>query len=111
MMLMHMSSLISCECRYVKNLPSIQSFNVAPINVPKYPPPFMQYDSVIPRLGQMPVAQASINYRSPVMSPYHAMGLNQTSRDALYMQWPTQSMMYAHSYDHMRQTFFQVGIS
>ncbi|CAI9782876.1 unnamed protein product [Fraxinus pennsylvanica] len=45
--------------------------------------------------------------RSPIMSPYHAMGLNQTSRDALYMQWPTQSMMYAHSCDHMRQTFFQ----
>ncbi|XP_022868343.1 uncharacterized protein LOC111387942 [Olea europaea var. sylvestris] len=93
--------------RYVKNLPSIQSFNVAPINVPKYPPPFMQYDSVIPRLGQMPVAQASINYRSPVMSPYHAMGLNQTPRGALYMQWPSQSTMYAQSYDHLRQTIFQ----
>ncbi|XP_022852376.1 cAMP-regulated phosphoprotein 21-like [Olea europaea var. sylvestris] len=97
--------------RYVKNLPTIQSFNVAPIHVPKFPPPFVQYDSAIPQLHQMPVAQASINYRSPIMSPYHAMGLNQTSRDALYMQWPTQSMMYAHSYDHMRQTFFQAPFS
>ncbi|KAL2480795.1 Single-stranded nucleic acid binding R3H protein [Abeliophyllum distichum] len=93
--------------RYVKSLPSTQSFNVTPINVPKFPPPFVQYDSVIPHLGQMPVVRASINYRSPVMSPYHAMGLNQTSRDALYMQWPTQSMMYAESYDHLRQTIFQ----
>ncbi|CAI9761194.1 unnamed protein product [Fraxinus pennsylvanica] len=95
--------------RYVKNLPSIQSFNVAPINAPKFPPPFVQYDSVIPQLGQMPMAQASINYKSPVMSPYHAVGLNQTSRGALYMQWPTQSMMYAESYDHLRHTIFQAS--
>ncbi|KAL8487290.1 hypothetical protein ACS0TY_023368 [Phlomoides rotata] len=37
--------------------------------------------------------QASLTYRTPVMNPYCAMGLNHTSRDALYIM--TQSMIYA----------------
>ncbi|PIN04072.1 mRNA-binding protein Encore [Handroanthus impetiginosus] len=93
--------------RYVKSMPITQSFGMAPFNMQKFQPPFVQYDSVFPQLGQMPTVQASVNYRNPVMSPYCAMGLNQTSRDAMYMQWPTQSMMYAQSYDQLRHAFFQ----
>ncbi|KAL2482991.1 Single-stranded nucleic acid binding R3H protein [Forsythia ovata] len=93
--------------RYVKNIPSTQHFSLAPFNMQKFQPPFLQYDSVFPQLSQLPVAQAPINYQTPIMSPYCAMGLNQTSRDALYMQWPSQSMMYAQSYDQLRHTFCQ----
>ncbi|KAK6151351.1 hypothetical protein DH2020_013986 [Rehmannia glutinosa] len=93
--------------RYVKSIPYTQSFNLAPFNMPKFQPPFVHYDSIYPQVGQMPAPQASLNYGSHVMSPYCAMGFNQTSRDALYMQWPTQSMMYAQSYDHLRHAFYQ----
>ncbi|KAI3444291.1 hypothetical protein Pfo_000956 [Paulownia fortunei] len=93
--------------RYVRSIPNAQSFSMSPFNMQKFQPPFVQYDSVFPQLGQMPAPQASLNYRTPVMSPYCAMGLNQNSGDALYMQWPTQSMMYAQSYDQLRHGFFQ----
>ncbi|KAI3472381.1 hypothetical protein Pfo_029142 [Paulownia fortunei] len=96
--------------RYVKSIPNTQSFNLAPFNM-QIQPPFVHYDSVFPQPGQMPAPQASLNFRSPVMSPYCAMGLNQTSRDALYMQWPTQSMMYAQSYDQLRHAYFQQPLS
>jgi len=92
--------------RYVKSIPSNQSFSPAPFNVQKFQPPFVQYDSIFPQPGHMP-PQTPFNYRSPAMSPYCAMGLDQTSRDALYMQWPSHSMMYAQSYDQLRQSFFQ----
>ncbi|CAI9787495.1 unnamed protein product [Fraxinus pennsylvanica] len=94
--------------RYVKNVPSTQHFSLAPFNMQKFQPPFVQYDSVFPQLSQMPVAQAPINYQTPIMSPYCAMGLNQISRDALYVQWPSQSMMYARSNDQPRDAFCQV---
>ncbi|TQD72878.1 hypothetical protein C1H46_041596 [Malus baccata] len=54
--------------------------------------------------------QASISYgppSTPAMSPFCAVGFNQTSRDATYMQWPSASMMYAHSYDQFRQAVIQ----
>lgn len=84
----------------------------------KFQGPFVHYESIFPHPAQMaappppppPPPQASVNYRTPVMSPYCAMGLNHTSRDALYMQWPTQSVMYAQSYDQLRQVCFQVGL-
>ncbi|GFP83814.1 r3h domain-containing protein 2 [Phtheirospermum japonicum] len=96
--------------RYVRSIPNPQSFNLAPFNAPNFQPPFVHYDSVFPQLGQMPAPQASLNYRSPMMSPYSAVGFNQTSRDPLYMQWPTQSMIYAQSYDHLRHAVFQVDL-
>ncbi|KAA8517355.1 hypothetical protein F0562_017639 [Nyssa sinensis] len=93
--------------RYIKNIPTNQSFRLAPFNMQKFQPPFMQYDTVIPQSGQMPRTQASLGYRTPVMSPFGDMGLNQTSRDGIYMQWPTPTMMYAHSYDQFRHAVFQ----
>ncbi|XP_073014691.1 uncharacterized protein [Primulina eburnea] len=93
--------------RYVKSTPNTQNFGFTPCNLQKFQPPFVQYDSVFPQFHQMPVPQASLNYSSPVMSPYCAVGVNQTPRDALYMQWQTQTMMYAHSYNQMRPTLFQ----
>ncbi|CAI9754789.1 unnamed protein product [Fraxinus pennsylvanica] len=97
-----------CYERYIKNLPSAQHFSLAPFNMQKFQPQFVHYDPVFPQLSQMPVAQAPVNYQTPIMSPYCAMGSNQTSRDALYMQWPSQSMMYAWSYDQRRHAFCQV---
>jgi hypothetical protein len=93
--------------RYVKSIPNAQSFNLAPLNIQKLPPPFVHYDSVFPQMGQIPARQASLNYMTPVMSPYCAMGSDQTSRSGLYMQWPTQSVMYTQSHDQLRHAFFQ----
>ncbi|XP_015897982.3 uncharacterized protein LOC107431548 isoform X2 [Ziziphus jujuba] len=94
--------------RYVRNLPGNQNLNLAPFNVQKIQPPFVQYDAVFS--GQMPRTQASLSYgppSTPAINPFCAMGLNQTTRDASYMQWSTAAMVYAHSYDQFRHAGFQ----
>lgn len=93
--------------RYVKSVPSGQCFSMAPFDVQKFQPPYVHYDAVFPQVSQLPNAQASPNYRNPSLGPYHAMRFNQTSNDGVFMQWPTQSMIYAHSYDQVRHAFFQ----
>lgn len=101
-------------CRYVRSLPTNQSFNLPPFNMQKIQLPFVQYDTCFPQLGQMPGTQASLGYRpaaSSVMSPFCAMGSGQTSRDATYVQWPSAAMMYAHSYEQFRHAAFQVVYS
>lgn len=100
--------------RYVRNLPTNQNFNLAHFNMQKIQPPFVQYDPIFSQLGQMPRAQTSLNYSpgpsSPMMNPFCAMGLNQTSRDAAYIQWSTAAMMYAHSYEQSRHAGFQAPL-
>ena len=78
--------------------------------MPKFQPPFVQYDAAFPQMGQIPRAQTALNYApsNPNMNHYCAMGLNQASRDAIYMQWPSPTMMYAHSYEQFRHSVFQV---
>lgn len=93
--------------RYVKNVPANQSFSLVPFNMQKFQPPFVQYDAGFPHLGQMPRTQASLGYRTPIMGPLCSTGFNQTSRDAVYMQWPTSAMMYAQSYEQFRHAVFQ----
>lgn len=93
--------------RFAKNIPTNQTFSLAPFNMQKIQPPFVQYDNVLPQLGQMPRTQASLSYRTPIGNPFCATGLNQTSQDAVYMQWPTSAMMYAQSYDQFRHAVFQ----
>ncbi|EEF40855.1 R3H domain-containing protein 1 [Ricinus communis] len=96
--------------RYIRSLPTNQSFNLAPLNMQKIQLPFIPYDTGFPQLGQMPRTQNSLSYQpaaSPVMSPFCAVGSNQTSRDPAYVQWPSASMMYAHSYEQFRHAVFQ----
>lgn len=96
--------------RYVRSLPTNQSFTLAPFNMQKVQLPFVQYDTGFPQLGQMPRTQTSVSYRphaTPAMSSFCAAGSNQTSRDAAYVQWPSAAMMYAHSYDQFRDAVFQ----
>ncbi|PON51379.1 R3H domain containing protein [Trema orientale] len=96
--------------RYVRNLPANQNVSLAHFNMQKIQPPYVQYDPVFSQLGQMPRTHTSLNYgppSSPIMNPFCAMGLNQTSRDAAYMQWSTAAMMYAHSYEQSRHAGFQ----
>lgn len=93
--------------RYVRSLPANQRFNLAPFNMQKFQPQFLQYEV---GLSQMPRTQASISYgapSSPAMSPFCAMGLSQTSREATYIQWPSAAMMYPHPYDQFRQAIIQ----
>lgn len=89
-----------------------QSFSMGPYNMQKIQFPFVQYDTGFPQLGQMPGTQPSLSYRPPssaVMSPFCAMGVDQTSRDAAYVQWPSPAMMYAQSYEQFRHVVFQVS--
>ncbi|GAB4851786.1 hypothetical protein Ancab_031185 [Ancistrocladus abbreviatus] len=95
--------------RYVRNLPIGQRL-LAPFNMPKYQPPFIQYNAAFPQLGQMPRAQSSLNYgpsSDPTLSQFCSLGSNQASRDVIYMQWPSPSMIYAHSYEQFRHGVFQ----
>ncbi|KAJ1405262.1 SUZ domain [Sesbania bispinosa] len=95
--------------RYARNI-STSAINLVPFNLPKAQPSFAQYDNTFNQLGQMPQTQASLGYgppSSPLMSPFGAAGLNQTSRDGAYLQWPSAAMMYAHSYDQFRHAVYQ----
>ena len=84
---------------------------LAPSNLPPIQPSFAQYDTAFNQLGRMSQTQASLAYGphpSPIMNPFGAAGLNQTPRDAAYLQWPSAAIMYAHSYDQFRNSVFQV---
>ncbi|XWS58855.1 hypothetical protein CRYUN_Cryun08bG0069400 [Craigia yunnanensis] len=88
--------------RYVRSIPCNQSFGLAPYNMQKIQLPVMQYDPAFPQLGQIASTQASLSYvvpARPAVSPFCDLGLNPTSRDGAYMQWPSATMMYSHSYD------------
>ncbi|GER51925.1 single-stranded nucleic acid binding R3H protein [Striga asiatica] len=100
---------ISSLCLYVKNIPTAQDFGMAPFNVQKFQPPFFQFDSLHPQVGQIYPQQVSVDFTTPFMSPYSAIASNQNSEEsALYVPWSTQSMMYAQSYGQLRHAFFQV---
>ncbi|KAI5385489.1 hypothetical protein KIW84_072186 [Lathyrus oleraceus] len=56
--------------------------------------------------------KASLGYgppSTPIMSPFCTPGLNPTSGDGAYLQWPSPTMMYAHSYDQFRHAVYQVN--
>ncbi|XVE90750.1 hypothetical protein DITRI_Ditri20bG0102100 [Diplodiscus trichospermus] len=94
--------------RYVRSIPCNQNFGLAPYNMQKIQLPFMQYDSTFPQLGQIASTQASIGYgvpARPAMSPFCDLGVN--SGDGAYLQWPSATMMYSHSYDQFRHGVFQ----
>ncbi|XVF40870.1 hypothetical protein PTKIN_Ptkin01aG0151300 [Pterospermum kingtungense] len=96
--------------RYVRSIPCNQSFGLSPYNMQKIQLPFMQHDSAFPQLAQIASNQASLSYAAPArpaVSPFCDLGLNPTSRDGAYMQWPSATMMYSHSYDQFRQAVFQ----
>ncbi|KAG8479704.1 hypothetical protein CXB51_029241 [Gossypium anomalum] len=96
--------------RYVRSIPCNQSVGVAPYNMQKTQLPFMQYDSAFPQLGQIANTQAPLGYgvpSRPAVSPFCELGLNPTSRDGAYMQWPSANMMYSHSYDQFMHAVFQ----
>ncbi|KAD3338640.1 hypothetical protein R6Q59_016795 [Mikania micrantha] len=89
--------------RYVRNLPVNQGFSSLPLTLPKFQPPFIQYDPLIQHLGQPAISQSQspVCYRSSGMNPYADVGgMNHISRDAVYMQWPSHSLMYAQAHNH-----------
>lgn len=81
-----------------------------PFNLLKVQPSFAQYDATFNHLGQMSQTQATHGYApsTPIMNPFCTTGLNQTPTDGSYIQWPSATMMYAHSYDQFRHAVFQV---
>ncbi|KAK9156602.1 hypothetical protein Scep_003176 [Stephania cephalantha] len=96
--------------RYVKGLPANQGFSLGHFNGQSFQPSFMQYETGFPQLNQLPRTQTSMSYgpSSPLItSPFGAVGVNQNSGDAVYMQWPSPTMMYAQSYEQFRHAIFQ----
>jgi len=95
--------------RYVRNLPVSQGFNSLPLTLPKFQPPCVQYDPVIQHSGQPLIgqSQSAFCYRSSGMHPYPVGVMNHISRDPVYMQWPSHSMMYAHTHEQFRHAAFQ----
>ncbi|KAL2895826.1 R3H domain-containing protein 2 [Bienertia sinuspersici] len=82
--------------RYVKGFPIAQRF-LPPFSMPKFQPPFVQYDGTYPHMGQIPRAQTALNYgpSDPNMSHYSAMGLNQASRDGPFLSATSQLRLCA----------------
>ncbi|KAG9454835.1 hypothetical protein H6P81_007739 [Aristolochia fimbriata] len=91
--------------RYVK-VPSNQNIAVGG-HFPLLQPQFVSYDGFSPLL--LPRTQSPLNYQpsNPNTSPFCAVGSSQSSSDSVYMHWPTPAMMYAHSYEHLRQAVVQ----
>ncbi|KAL2952487.1 hypothetical protein AAZX31_19G113900 [Glycine max] len=69
--------------RYARSIPT-SAVNLVPFNLQKAQPSFAQYDAT-----------------------FNQLGLNQTSSEGVYLQWPSAAMMYAHSYDQFRHAVFQ----
>ncbi|CAJ1967758.1 unnamed protein product [Sphenostylis stenocarpa] len=95
--------------RYARSIPP-SSLNLMPFNLQHVQAPFAQYDTGFNQLSQMSQNQASLGYgppSSPMMNPFGVTGLNHASSDVAYLQWPSASMMYAHSYDQFRHAIFQ----
>lgn len=95
--------------RYARSL-SASAVNLVPFNLPKAQPSFAPYETTFNQLGQMPQAQPSLGYgppSTPMMSPFCTPGLNPASGDGAYLQWPSPTMMYAHSYDQFRHAVYQ----
>ncbi|XP_058079832.1 uncharacterized protein LOC131228027 [Magnolia sinica] len=93
--------------RYARSLTHNQNFSSGPFTM--LHPPFVQYKTGYPQLGQLPGTQASMNYRpsNTVMNPFCTVGSNQPPRDPVYLHWPSPAMMYAQSCEHFRQAVFQ----
>lgn len=95
--------------RYARSIPA-SAVNLVPFNLQKAQPSFAPYDTTFNQLGQMSQTQATLGYgppSSPMISPFGNSGLNQTARDVAYLQWPSATMMYAHSYDQFRHAVYQ----
>ncbi|KAL0668747.1 hypothetical protein Bca4012_031451 [Brassica carinata] len=94
--------LILDECRYIRSLPVNQNFNVPPFNMMQQP----YYQMGFTGYNHIPNATASLNFGPPgnaIMSPYGTTVVH--PGDAMYMQVP---MMYAHSYEQLRNASLQV---
>ncbi|GAB2221681.1 hypothetical protein Drorol1_Dr00012866 [Drosera rotundifolia] len=92
--------------RYARN--SAVGQRVLPqFSIPNYQPSFVPYAAAFPQLTQIPRSQSTLNY-GPASDPnYSSMGPTQAPGDALYMQWPTPAMVFAHSYQQFGHTVFQ----
>ncbi|XP_039127341.1 uncharacterized protein LOC120263488 [Dioscorea cayenensis subsp. rotundata] len=90
--------------RYARNLSYGQNFNLGAPNLVQ--PPLLQYEAGFPQLAQLPRVQPSVSYPA-IINPFCASGGNKSSGDTVYMQWPSPTMLYAHSYEHFRHAVFQ----
>ncbi|KAL9253182.1 R3H domain-containing protein [Drosera capensis] len=91
--------------RYARNFP------VGHGTAPKYQPSFIQYGTAFSQSAQISGSQYFLNYGTssdPTMTHFSLMGLNQAPSDAMYVQWPSPAVMYAHSYEQLKHTVLQV---
>lgn len=96
--------------RYSRGFIPCPDFHLGACNVLQ--PSFMQYDPGFHQLNNFSRAQTShLNYMpSNIMTSYSPIGCNQNSPDAVYMQWPTPSMVYAQSYDPIRHAVYTAPV-
>ena len=95
--------LILDECRYIRSLPVNQNSHPPPFNMMQ--PPY--YQMGFTGYNHIPNSHASLNFGLPgnaIMSPYGTTVVH--PGDAMYMQVP---MMYAHSYEQLRNASLQVN--
>lgn len=96
--------------RYARNFPVGHEL-LAPSGVPKYQVPFIQYGTAFSQSAQISGSKDFLNYGTssdPTMTHFSSMGSNQAPSDAMYVQWPSPAMMYAHSYEQLKHTVLQV---
>ncbi|KAG6492418.1 R3H domain-containing protein 2-like [Zingiber officinale] len=93
--------------RYAIGLAPGQSFGLQACH--SIQPTFLQYDANISSFNHLPRNQScfGLNPSNPSMNPFCASGYNQNVKDAFCMQWPSPAMVYAYSYEPLRQANFQ----
>ncbi|KAJ6826593.1 cAMP-regulated phosphoprotein 21-like isoform X2 [Iris pallida] len=97
-------------CRYFRGFVPSHDFRMRACSVQ---PSFLQYEPGFHQLGQFPRTHHSpASYMPPdlAVAPFSSVGCNQTSPDAVYMQWPSPAMVYAQSYDHFRHAMYQAPV-
>ncbi|XP_017698056.2 R3H domain-containing protein 1-like [Phoenix dactylifera] len=93
--------------RYVRGLKLGQNFGLGACNALQSP--FLQYETGISQFCQLPGNQTPMNYNlsNLTMNPFCSFGCNQTTKEAVYMQWPNPAVSYENSYEHFRHGVFE----
>ncbi|KAK8971009.1 hypothetical protein KSP40_PGU020022 [Platanthera guangdongensis] len=87
--------------RYSRGFVPCNNFSIVACNVLQ--PSHIRYEGDFSQLGYRPADPSTLN-------AFGAVGCNQTSPNAVYIQWPTPAMMYAQSYEHFRHAVFPAPV-
>ncbi|RWW76968.1 hypothetical protein BHE74_00014906 [Ensete ventricosum] len=82
--------------RYVRGLPPSQNFSMPTYSI--FQPAYLSYDGSISLFGHLPMDQNNLNYNmhDPTVNAY-VVGCDEKIKDAVYVQWPSPTMMNSNS--------------